>query len=186
MSNSHIRPVIRRAVRADDAVLAELDRRIWSPLHAVLPGPSPEGDPFFDATHLPSHFLVAEYEAGASPGAPPEAPPARGGRRRIAGYVRLVTPTPLPANAHVRQIQGLAVDLWARGRGIARALLDAACAEARRQGALRITLRVLGHNTPARRLYESAGFVVEGVLPAEFLIAGEYVDDVLMGRRLAD
>jgi RimJ/RimL family protein N-acetyltransferase len=182
MSDSHIRPVIRRAVRADDAVLAELDRRIWSPLHAVLPGPPLEGHPFFDATHLPSQFLVAECEAALIE----EAPPARGGRGRIAGYVRLVKPTPLPANAHVRQIQGLAVDLWARGRGIAWALLDAACAEARRQGALRITLRVLGHNTPARRLYESAGFVVEGVLPAEFLIAGEYVDDVLMGRRLAD
>ncbi|WP_143674119.1 GNAT family N-acetyltransferase, partial [Streptomyces caniscabiei] len=45
-------------------------------------------------------------------------------------------------------------------------------------------LRVLGHNTPARKLYESEGFVVEGVLPEEFLIDGAYVDDVLMGRRL--
>ncbi|GAA3366001.1 hypothetical protein GCM10017744_071030 [Streptomyces antimycoticus] len=48
----------------------------------------------------------------------------------------------------------------------------------------RITLRVLGHNTPARRLYASEGFAVEGVLPGEFLLAGEYVDDVLMGRSL--
>ncbi|MBW8802021.1 MAG: GNAT family N-acetyltransferase, partial [Streptomyces sp.] len=31
---------------------------------------------------------------------------------------------------------------------------------------------------------ESEGFAVEGVLPEEFLLAGEYVDDVLMGRRL--
>ncbi|MGP3924069.1 GNAT family N-acetyltransferase [Streptomyces sp. 8N616] len=178
MSASHIRPVIRGAVRADDAALAELDHRTWSTLHAVLPGPPPEGDPFFEAAHPPSQYLVAEYaeyEAGASPG----------GSRRIAGYVRLVTPTTLPANAHVRQIQGLAVDTWARGRGIARALLDAACEEARRQGASRITLRVLGHNTPARRLYESAGFAVEGVLPGEFLLEGKYVDDVLMGRSLS-
>lgn len=168
MSDSHIRPVIRRAVRADDAVLAELDRRTWSPLHAVLPGPPLERDPFFDATHQPFHFLVAVSE------------------ERIAGYVRLVQPTPLPTNAHVRQIQGLAVDTWARRRGIGRALLDAACEEARRQGARRITLRVLGHNTPARRLYESAGFAVEGVLPGEFLIEGQYVDDVLMGRSLLE
>ncbi|MFG2191242.1 GNAT family N-acetyltransferase [Streptomyces sp. NPDC048639] len=166
MSDSGIRPVIRRAVRADDTALSALDRRTWSTLHAVLPGPPEPGDPFFDVTHPPSHFLVAEYE------------------RRMAGYVRLVTPTPLPANAHVRQIQGLAVDTWARGHGIARALLDAACEDARRQGAIRITLRVLGHNAPARRLYESAGFVIEGVLPGEFLIAGDYVDDVLMGRVL--
>ncbi|MGP4001987.1 GNAT family N-acetyltransferase [Streptomyces sp. 8N706] len=166
MPASHIRPVIRRAVRDDDAALAALDRRTWSPLHAVQPGPPPAGDPFFDAVHLPSHFLVAEYEG------------------RVAGYLRLIAPTSLPAHAHVRQIQGLAVDTWARGRGIARALLEAACAESLRQGAARITLRVLGHNAPARRLYESAGFVVEGILPGEYLIEGEYVDDVLMGRRL--
>jgi ribosomal protein S18 acetylase RimI-like enzyme len=177
MSDAPIRPVIRRADRADDAALAELDRRTWSPLHAVLPGPPLDGDPFFDAVHLPCHFLVAEYGTGALP--------PGGGRERIVGYLRLVPPTQLPANAHVRQIQGLAVDTWARGRGIARALLEAACEEARRQGAIRITLRVLGHNAPARRLYESAGFVVEGVLPGEFLIEGKYVDDVLMGRRLA-
>ncbi|NUR65391.1 MAG: GNAT family N-acetyltransferase, partial [Streptomyces sp.] len=53
-----------------------------------------------------------------------------------------------------------------------------------RRGARRLTLRVLGHNTPARRLYESEGFVVEGVLPEEFLLDGEYVDDVFMGRGL--
>jgi ribosomal protein S18 acetylase RimI-like enzyme len=50
----------------------------------------------------------------------------------------------------------------ARGHGVGRALFRAAVDEARRQGARRITLRVLGHNTPARKLYESEGFVVEG------------------------
>src|SRR3712207_6970927 len=52
----------------------------------------------------------------------------------------------------------------------------------RRQGATRMTLRVLAHNTPARRLYESEGFAVEGVLPGEFHLDGRYVDDVFMGR----
>lgn len=56
--------------------------------------------------------------------------------------------------------------------------------EARRQGARRLTLRVLGHNTPARKLYESEGFVVERILPEEFLLDGAYVDDVLRGRYL--
>ncbi|HCA85536.1 MAG TPA: GNAT family N-acetyltransferase [Streptomyces sp.] len=166
MSDSLICPVVRRAVHADDSALGELDRRTWSTLHAVQPEPPRPGAPFFDATHAPEDFLVAE---------------ARG---RIAGFIRLVPPTPLPTNAHVRQIQGLAVDTWARGCGLARTLLTAACEEARRQGARRLTLRVLGHNTPARRLYESAGFVVEGVLPGEFLLRGIYVDDVLMGRGL--
>ncbi|KAF4407245.1 GNAT family N-acetyltransferase [Streptomyces sp. Ru87] len=167
MPDAPVRPcAIRRAERADDVALGALDRRTWSTLHAVQPQPPGPEAPFFDEQHRPEEFLVAEAEG------------------RIAGYIRVVPPSPMPAHAHVRQIQGLAVDRWARGRGLARALLDAACREARSQGARRLTLRVLGHNTPARRLYESAGFEVEGVLPGEFRIAGAYVDDVLMGRVL--
>ncbi|MFF7727839.1 GNAT family N-acetyltransferase [Streptomyces sp. NPDC008001] len=158
--------IIRTATEADGAPLAELDRRTWSTLHAVMPRPEPPYGPFFTERSRPEHFLVAES----------------GGR--VAGYVRLMPATPLAANAHVRQIQGLAVDDAFRGLGIARALLRAAADEARRQGATRLTLRVLGHNAPARSLYASEGFVVEGVLPEEFLLDGAYVDDVLMGRSL--
>ncbi|WP_434091545.1 GNAT family N-acetyltransferase, partial [Streptomyces anulatus] len=53
-----------------------------------------------------------------------------------------------------------------------------------RQGANRITLRVLAHNDPARALYASEGFAVEGVFPGEFFLNGRYVDDVCMGRSL--
>ncbi|CAL9437127.1 hypothetical protein SUDANB15_02152 [Streptomyces sp. enrichment culture] len=62
--------------------------------------------------------------------------------------------------------------------------MRAAVAEARRRGARRITLRVLGHNTAARALYASEGFVVEGVRPEEFHLDGAYVDDVLTGPSL--
>ncbi len=159
-------PAIRAATVDDGAVLGELDRRVWSPLHAVTPRPRPPYDPFFDSTHRPWQFLVAELDG------------------ELVGYVRLVRPTPLACNAHVRQIQGLAVDDRARGRGVGRALLRAAMDEARRQGASRITLRVLGRNAPARALYASEGFAVEGVLPGEFLLEDGYADDVLMGRSL--
>ncbi|QGV80986.1 GNAT family N-acetyltransferase [Streptomyces ficellus] len=162
MTTPHIRPA-----RQEDAdALARLDRDTWSPLHAVQPRPQPPYDPFFDSSHRPDDYLVAEADG------------------RPAGYVRLVPPTRLACNAHVRQIQGLAVADWARGRGLARALLRAACEEALRQGATRITLRVLGHNKPARTLYASEGFAVEGVLPGEFFLDGRYVDDVFMGRAL--
>ncbi|MEV8564326.1 GNAT family N-acetyltransferase [Streptomyces sp. NPDC051322] len=161
-------PNIRVAVRADGEALAALDRATWSTLHAVQPRPQPPYAPFFDGNHLPGDYLVAEV-AG-----------------EIAGYIRLVPATPLVCNAHVRQIQGLAVSASARGKGVGRALLRSACAESRRQGATRITLRVLGHNAPARKLYASEGFAVEGVLPGEFYLAGRYVDDVLMGRSLTD
>lgn len=162
---------VRRAVAGDEDTLQELDRTTWSTLHAVQPRPQPPYEPFFDERHRPEDVLVAE--TGGPDGAP-----------RLAGYIRIVPPTPLACNAHVRQIQGLAVAEWARGRGVARALLRASFAEARRQGANRVTLRVLGHNTPARALYAAEGFAVEGVLSGEFFLNGHYVDDVLMGRPL--
>ncbi len=126
-----------------------------------------EGSAFFDHYHRPEQFLVAQHDDG-----------------RLAGFVRVVQPVPLDTGAHVRQIQGLAVDPRDRRRGLGRALLEAACEEARRQGASRITLRVLSSNHVARRMYELAGFAVEGVLPGEFYIEGAFVDDVLMGRPL--
>ncbi|MFC9648333.1 GNAT family N-acetyltransferase [Streptomyces sp. NPDC056937] len=165
MSDAQIRP----ALPSDDGVLGELDRVTWSSLHAVSPRPQPPYGSFFDERHRPEDFLVAEVDD-----------------ERIAGYIRVVRPTPLASNAHVRQIQGLAVHEWARGRGVARALLRAAALHARNQGARRLTLRVLGHNTPARALYEKEGYVVEGVLPGEFCLDGAYVDDVLMAISLTD
>ncbi|WP_406015170.1 GNAT family N-acetyltransferase [Streptomyces sp. NBC_00984] len=163
---------VRPAALHDEAALGELDRATWSTLHAVMPRPQPPYAPFFDERHRPEDLLVAEARDDA-------------GELRPAGYLRLVPATPLACNAHVQQIQGLAVAGWARGRGVARALLRAAFATARGDGANRVTLRVLGHNAPARALYESEGFVVEGVLPGEFFLDGRYVDDILMGRSLA-
>ncbi|MET7850906.1 GNAT family N-acetyltransferase [Streptomyces avermitilis] len=159
-------PYIRPATHDDADELARLDRVTWSTLHAVQPRPQPPYDPFFSDRSGPRDHLVAEL----------------GGR--LVGYIRLGYPTPLAANSHVRQIQGLVVAEEARGAGVGRALLRAVQEHAGRQGARRISLRVLGHNTPARKLYESEGFEVEGILPEEFLLDGQYVDDVLMGRAL--
>ncbi|MEV5984030.1 GNAT family N-acetyltransferase [Streptomyces sp. NPDC052051] len=159
-------PHIRHATLDDEEALSRLDRATWSPLHAVQPRPEPPYKPFFDGRRAVRDYLVAELDGA------------------VVGYIVLVVPTSLACNAHVRQIQGLAVAEEARGAGVGRALLRAAQDEARRLGARRLTLRVLGHNTPARRLYESEGFVVEGVLPEEFLLDGRYVDDVMMGRSL--
>ncbi|MHC5904837.1 GNAT family N-acetyltransferase [Streptomyces sp. S6] len=156
----HIRP----ATPADDSPLAELDRLTWSRLHAVMSRPLP-GAPFFDDRHRPAEYLVATLDD------------------TVVGYLRLA-PALFEVSAHVRQIQGLAVSEAARGTGVGRALVRAAIDRARTAGARRITLHVLGHNTPARKLYEGEGFAVEGVLPGEFLLDDEYVDDVLMGRPL--
>ncbi|MFI1094834.1 GNAT family N-acetyltransferase [Streptomyces sp. NPDC020917] len=163
MPNDDLR--IRPARESDGPALIALDRAGWSWLSEVAPQRA-EDAPMFDERNGVEPFLVAEL-AG-----------------RVVGYVRQVPPTPLASNQHVRQIQGLQVSTDVRGRGVGQALVEAACAAARAQGARRISLRVLGHNIPARRLYERCGFQEEGVLPEEFLLDGAYVDDVLMGRRL--
>ncbi|MFF0202614.1 GNAT family N-acetyltransferase [Streptomyces sp. NPDC005017] len=156
---------VRPASHGDESALSRLDHATWSSLHAVTPRPGPQ-DPFFREHAGPGDHLVAELDG------------------RLVGYVRLGFPTPLASNAHVRQIRGLAVDDVARGKGVGRALVRAAVLEARARGARRITLRVLGYNTAALRLYEAEGFVVEGVQPEEFFLDGRYVDDVAMGQRL--
>jgi ribosomal protein S18 acetylase RimI-like enzyme len=165
-TTASIAPHIRFAELSDDAALSALDRVTWSTLHSVKPRERRPYGPFFNERFGPRDHLVAVLDGS------------------LAGFIRFGFPTPLAANAHVRQVQGLAVATEARGRGVGRALLGALLEEARRQGALRVTLRVLGHNLPARRLYESMGFVVEGIQPGEFYVAGKYVDDVLMGRRV--
>jgi ribosomal protein S18 acetylase RimI-like enzyme len=157
--------MVRPAGEADDPVLGALDRRSWEQENEVSPR-AEEGRPFFSSPGELQDVLVAELES------------------RLAGWVKVCPPTRLASNAHVQQIQGLAVDPLLRRRGIGVALLEAAFDLARSRGARRITLRVLETNAGARALYERSGFRVEGRLPGEFYLAGRYVDDVLMGRSL--
>jgi len=154
---------IRPAVDADGPKLGVLDRRCWSIRSDVTP-PSAAGAPFFGEWRKPADLLVAEDG------------------RDIVGWLKLAPPTPLASNAHVQQVQGLGVDPDRRRQGIARALLDAALELARQRGARKITLRVLGSNDPALRLYRSAGYQVEGVLKDEFFLGGAYVDDMILAR----
>lgn len=158
---------IRQARADDDAALLEIDFATWT--RAVSPAPAPTRESrtsFFDDRTARENYLVAEVDG------------------RISGYVLLHQNIPLPSHQHVLGINGLAVAPSAQGRGIGRALVEAAVAEASRRGAVKVTLRVLGENTGARQLYERCGFVVEGVLRGEFILDGEPVDDVLMARRL--
>jgi RimJ/RimL family protein N-acetyltransferase len=158
---------IRPADAADEAALAALDLATWTWLTSPAPRPDPgSGWTFFDERTSPPDVLVALVDG------------------EIAGYVKLGRATPVAASDHVQMITGLTVGDEFRRRGVGRALLDAAILEARARGARRLTLRVLAPNEPARRLYESAGFVVEGVQRELFFLEGAYVDDVLMALEL--
>jgi ribosomal protein S18 acetylase RimI-like enzyme len=157
---------IRPALASDEDDLARIDRATWTSATSPSPPPGPTWE-FFGNRVRPEDVLVALVDG------------------EVAGYVQVGHATELAASDHVRTIRGIAVADEHRRQGVARALLDAAAAEAGERGAKRLTLRVLGPNTGARRLYESSGFVVEGTLRGEFMLDGDLVDDVLMARSLS-
>lgn len=159
--------LVRTAVAADEDALKALDKTSWtsaSTFPSVL-ATEGQGD-FFTSAHPAEAHVVATIRA------------------EVVGYARLEPPSALPENATVLAVNGLAVSPEARGRGVARALLTAAEQRARANGAIKLSLRVLATNDAARRLYDKAGFVVEGVLRKEFRIDGVDVDDLLMARYL--
>jgi ribosomal protein S18 acetylase RimI-like enzyme len=159
---------IRPATPADEEPLAALDLATWTWLTSPAPKPEPgSGWSFFGERTDPADVIVAVLEG------------------EVAGYVKLGRATLLAASDHVLTVNGIAVSPAFQRRGVGRALIDAAAAEAKARGARRLTLRVLGPNEGARRLYESAGFVVEGAQRGEFLLEGAYVDDVMMALDLA-
>lgn len=157
---------VRPAQRADETALTGIDRATWGP------GVSPaeyQDRPFFASTS-PDEVIVACLDG------------------RVVGYVQVRPPTPLPSNAHVLTVDGLAVSPAVQRRGVAVRLLQAVDDRAAERGAARVTLRVLAVNSGARALYERHGYVVEGVLRGEFRLpvgpdgAVVAVDDVFMAK----
>jgi hypothetical protein len=99
-------------------------------------------------------------------------PPLAAGRRtllsvrdgsRIAGTVQLLHDTP-PNQPHRAEVAKLLVHPAHRRRGLARALMAAAEAEARALGRSLLTLDTRTGD-PAERLYAGLGFVRAGVIP---------------------
>jgi ribosomal protein S18 acetylase RimI-like enzyme len=73
-----------------------------------------------------------------------------------------------------------------RGLGVGTALLDAAEAWSRRQGADKLVLSVFPHNAAALGFYERRGFVREGLRRGQFRRLGERLDEILMARFIGD
>jgi ribosomal protein S18 acetylase RimI-like enzyme len=156
--------LVRPARPVDEPALHAINLSTWSPL--VSPGPRPPADqPFFAGRLRAEDVLVAERDG-------------------VVGFAIVTTGGSMPSHEHVLVLNGLAVDPARQGAGIGRLLVEAAVERARHRGARKLTLRVLAGNVPARRLYESCGFVVEGVLVGEYRLQGQDVDDVLMALDL--
>jgi ribosomal protein S18 acetylase RimI-like enzyme len=99
---------------------------------------------------------------------------------RLLGYIGI---HPHDEYGHVI---GMLVDENYRGRGIGKALLDAAEGWARERGLPEISLLVFPHNERALRLYRSAGFEQREYYPSDVTRqTGEVWDTILMVKRLA-
>jgi RimJ/RimL family protein N-acetyltransferase len=95
-----------------------------------------------------------------------------------------IAPIPRPVFSHIGSL-GMGLLPAYRGIGIGRRLLEAALARARGRGIERVELHVFSDNVRARHLYESVGFIVEGVHPRRAKIDGRYRDDVAMAFAFA-
>jgi ribosomal protein S18 acetylase RimI-like enzyme len=157
---------VRRAVEADDAPLLEIELTAWDGSSGFPSLTSGERSQFFNERSGPDAHLVAEADG------------------EVLGYLRLQDKYPFPEGSGVLAINGLAVALTARGRGVGSILLEAATAEGRRRGARKITLNVHATNAPARRLYERHGYALEGTHHREFQINGDYVDALDLAKFL--
>jgi ribosomal protein S18 acetylase RimI-like enzyme len=157
---------IRQAWLTDETALKQIDVGTWTADSSPAPPPPPDR-PFFNERNQLADVLVAAADG------------------QVIGYAILRQAVPIPSHQDVLDIGGLAVNPAHQGHGAGRQLVEACAEQARSRGARKLTLRVLGINDRAGRLYESCGFHIEGVLRDEFHLGGRYVDDVLMARFLS-
>lgn len=103
---------------------------------------------------------------------------------RLAGGATLVRHAQ-PRQRHRATLAWMYVAPEARGRGLARLLLERALQAARRwEGVTDVALAVTVGNGAARALYASAGFAPYGVEPRSLCVDGRFHDTEWMGLRL--
>jgi len=101
----------------------------------------------------------------------------------LVGYVQFgdVVIDGVDAQPGDQELHQLYVDTDAQGRGIGRALMEAALAHPRLATASRVLLQVWDRNAKAVQLYEGLGFRVVGT--TTFTIgSGETAEDIVMAR----
>jgi RimJ/RimL family protein N-acetyltransferase len=103
------------------------------------------------------------------------------GVKEIVGHLSLSLPGDVQKVRHVRDLSILVVDGY-REQGVGTALMRYAVDWARKkEGVEKIHLGVFSTNSRALRVYQAIGFEIEGVLKRQYLIRGEYVDEIVMG-----
>lgn len=102
----------------------------------------------------------------------------------IAGFAAVAPSRDKGAEPNAFEIWAIYVLPAAWGRGLGRALCDAARTLARSQQAPCMTLWVFAENAPAKRFYASVGFVEEPASRQSFVLGGARLDEVRYVQRL--
>ena len=169
-------PSIRRATRADAALLAEVAARTFSETYAAY------NDPDDMAAHLTAKYAEAKQaEELADPAATYLLAELDG---RLVGYAYVVAdrlPGGIPIDAPVELVRFYVVKDW-HGRGVAQPLMDACVAEARRRGGRTLWLAVWQENPRAIAFYRKAGFRLAGT--TSFRLGSQVQDDDVMTMAL--
>ncbi len=175
MTRSHARPAIRPAEEADAPAIARLvaealgdkyrpalGRRAESAIEALVlrdvsaPGATRRWVAEIDGrlAGVVSVAIGADVDAGF----PQALAGAVGWSRAIRATLVLSVLAHGRLDADEAYIDELAVDAWARRRGVASALLEACADRARAAGRRRLTLWVTIDNAGGRALYDATGF----------------------------
>lgn len=149
----------------DAHALMEIDRLVW------------------DERNTPAGRLIWNSREQFLQSCPPGSQIVAGIGERICGYIGFKPPTPLPSNAHVLDLN-IAIHPECHRMGIGRTLMEALLALSAQRGVRKLSLRVLASNPGAVAFYESCGFAEQGRLVDEFFMDGQYVDDILMWRKV--
>ncbi len=98
---------------------------------------------------------------------------------RVVGHIEL-TGAASEASAHRARL-GMGVERDFRGRGLGRALMDAALTWARHEPSLAwLELSVFSHNERARKLYRQHGFEEVSLVRDAYRVGDKSIDDVMM------
>ncbi|MEK3880718.1 GNAT family N-acetyltransferase [Paenibacillus sp. FSL M7-0420] len=102
------------------------------------------------------------------------------GEQQLAGMATLFRES-RPKVQHKANVYAVYVDPVARKHGVGRALMLELIARAKAAPGLELlTLTVTSNNAPAKRLYESLGFIRYGTEPKAMKLGSEYLDEDLM------
>ncbi|MCL4335426.1 MAG: GNAT family N-acetyltransferase [Candidatus Thermoplasmatota archaeon] len=104
--------------------------------------------------------------------------------KRIVGVLTLQRGI-FKKNRHVGTL-GIAITKGYRHMGLGTRMIKSAIKWAREQGIEKVCLEVFSSNLNAIEAYKKIGFTVEGSKSRQFIIEGEYVDDVFMSYFIDD